>query len=1102
MSKSTKILGQVIRYKNEIDLSKKLDIGRILKDKQINKTKAIKKVKRQHVIYNADTGDMEKIDLTQKPLLIRQYTDIRRITKPIRDAILTQPVTVLNNELNNDTILIYDNYAKEAVIDPDDLNIRLAYTVNIRIISSFADGTNKQLNKRKITGIYEGYLGEVKYAKHLIYRYGGEIAQIGDDNTRYLYNKYALNDRKIKNRSYMEEAAEINFNDLGDFLQDISEIINRKYGTFCEYVIIDDIITTTVKSNDVFDLQKMRLREVLYDNITVNLFNEIIDINNKNENCVKAYLKKTYKKIDVDTYFSKYDINDGITTEEIIEFCKDNNITCIAYDIKTNVIAKHSIQYKKNQKRQKPLYFIAYNNHLYPLKNKHIQPKINECEKYTQLKQKEINTLFHQICNENIIVKNIKVGSLKSKDDITENDISPINIKSFIHNKIQYFCNDEYDDCKKILQCFGLEDKITFDTTRGNIIKILEEVYNVKIHKSFMPQLKDYRQAGVVYHTDRTDFNEKDIITIDKNKAYGYSLWSLDNIQYTDIRTMNINEKPQEIKPQNAYIVRPKYWSILIPSESIYDGEFLLFCQNENITFDVLYEIECETQQNPYKQLIHDFYTKTQDLKLDDNTIIKDIINFHIGKFEQTENIKRVEYVDKFCNKSEAEKSAIRYLDYDDSRVFCFNQTLYAENIYSNKLLSFQIKNRSRKILYEKMKELELTSNDIIKIKTDEIAFIKKDAVLRNIDNINFKSWKMSEYNLIKDNFDNIQHEQIHNFNNISLSNNHLYEALAGSGKTHFIVNNVLPKLIEDKKKYIVLSPSHSCIKDYKKNGFNCNVIQKYALTGQLPEEDIIIIDEIGLCDKQANDIIYKCHLLGKQIISYGDYNQLLPVEPLNANPRHYNNEIYLNLLYRVRGTFKNNYRNNFSSSYYNQLINGELDLTEEIKKHCTKTYKDCEYVICHTNELCKKYNDLILKHKNISYDDIGSKVMCKTNKYGITHGIYNNFIYTITDKDDDNITLDNNIKITSSQFYAKLTKDKLAFVPAYARTHYNIQGESISSFFVPNESLQFFNSAREAYTIISRKKEIVDIKPKVEKSTETPIKKNKVFINEIPKIF
>ena len=98
----------------------------------------------------------------------------------------------------------------------------------------------------------------------------------------------------------------------------------------------------------------------------------------------------------------------------------------------------------------------------------------------------------------------------------------------------------------------------------------------------------------------------------------------------------------------------------------------------------------------------------------------------------------------------------------------------------------------------------------------------------------------------------------------------------AGCGKTYKIVNEIIPKLNDD---YIVVSPSHSTLKEYKRLGLNAKVIQYYQFKCSIPEETNIIVDEFGMVGKGGLDMIYKCYLKGKRIWAYGDFSQLKSVE-------------------------------------------------------------------------------------------------------------------------------------------------------------------------------------------------------------------------------
>ena len=106
-----------------------------------------------------------------------------------------------------------------------------------------------------------------------------------------------------------------------------------------------------------------------------------------------------------------------------------------------------------------------------------------------------------------------------------------------------------------------------------------------------------------------------------------------------------------------------------------------------------------------------------------------------------------------------------------------------------------------------------------------------------------------------------------------------------------------------------------------------------------------------------------------------------------------------------------------------------------------------------------------MLEHLNKDHGDENTKIVCKTNDL-YNKNIYNNFYYTVIEKNEDTliITDDNeNFTITIDEF-------NKYFEAGYCRTLYNIQGESIKSFFYAPEDYKFLDNVR-TYTLISRLK-------------------------------
>ena len=327
----------------------------------------------------------------------------------------------------------------------------------------------------------------------------------------------------------------------------------------------------------------------------------------------------------------------------------------------------------------------------------------------------------------------------------------------------------------------------------------------------------------------------------------------------------------------------------------------------------------------------------------------------------------------------------------------------------------------------------------------------------------NWKGWKIINKEL--DFFQERKKYMYEEENNISFileneeNNNTLFNCYAGAGKTHKIINELIPKLKDD---YLIVTPCHNASKTYYKQNLNCKVVQTFKFDNCMPKENNIIVDEIGLCDRDAQNFIYKCKLLGKTIYSFGDFRQLLPIN----NKKHFNSENYINHLYKKVIDMQTNYRNNFTIEYYNSLINSKskIYLTNEVKKYRDTDYTKSDIIICITNEEKKIYNDLMCKYLKIKdICTIGAKIICNSNDLR-NKNIYNNFDFTIEKIEDDLITLDTGDKITQDEL-------KKNFEFGYSITLFKAQGQEFNSFYIPDTSLEYLNS-RSTYTIISRLKQ------------------------------
>jgi len=880
---------------------------------------------------------------------------------------------------------------------------------------------------------------------------------------------------------------EINFTlqnvDLKDIQRRIIVIIENYlmgFGALDSYkrhVIIDNLLNDNGNNHIYLHLPEKKqkvtlknyiLKEQEYYNIC-NLWGNIVQLPEikNDENCVSVSIKNKYPKISqksIDKYFKGG--NKGETAENIYNFCKDYNIKLIMYNIHGNVIYSY---YPKKKSDKKACIFMAYNNHIYTFKNSTLEkitiPKenIDICD--------SLDENFDELLKNKIIPSNINIFSnVRNKTSTDKKRM----ISSFEHNNTLYVANQDYYVCKDVLNKFGIADKIYPSMKITNMIDTLLHLYTSSTVKSFFP----FRMVKYIPHY----INEKalksinkntKLLSIDKRKAYANALLDLEYLIYVDYRQANVIKhkiNPKTINPTNAYLARPDIPNHLLPNKEYYSGYHLIYASNCGFGFTILEEIETKKADNYYKPLIRDLFNKI------DEKIVKDMLVKHIGKMEKDTELAKSLSIDSIGTQNELnaewnEGNIFKYTnDKDVEMFFTLKEKEKVSNVYNNKFVKMQILDRARVVMYEKMKEIGLKQDQLISIDTDCITFID-DGSFEDLKNTlgkdKFTGWKQEyktfyDFECTKD-YDTVYENEIIPIHN---GNGELWNCYAGCGKSYYIKNTLIPELIDD---YLVVTPSHNASKDYYKNDFKCKVIQTFNYTDILPEETNIIVDEFGLCDKRAHDFLYRCMIAGKKIYAFGDFKQLLPV----GEDEHFNKQHYLNIMFDKIHEMDTNYRNGFTKKYYDKLINKEIDLVKEIKKHRVDDYNEADIIICRTNKECDEYNKLIANKLKISYKinkngeitsfepKEGIKIICHTNDLR-KYEIYNNFDFIIKEFDGNDLIFDDGTILNKK--YLK------HFSLGYAITSYKAQGQEFKSFYIPSSSLKNING-RFAYTMISRLK-------------------------------
>ena len=856
----------------------------------------------------------------------------------------------------------------------------------------------------------------------------------------------------------------VNPNNITD--QEIKTITESYYGN--NVVDVKNIkykvsSTLTGKKSDLVD---GKMREAKPMDIS-NLYNEIVE--NKDGKCIQDYMKKIYKK------FSSKEIDKLQTTNDIHAYCVKHRIKMIAYDINGNIIKSNYPE--KHNKTRKNMIYIHYNNHLYPLKNNTLHKKNNRSN-LTNINIRNLEDKLIEFLNEGILPANIITNG---SDEIM----------AFVVDNKQYFDNEEYDICKDILDKFGLADKMNVGITLTNIGNIIADLYTCGFSsiKSFIPTDLNFRKSALNYNSDEIERIETrdNIYTIDKNGAYSYSLAKLPYLISVDMKTAKRSTRKipvRNIVPHFWYIVDIPYSSNLLDNSGVYSGDHLIYCNKQGLKFEILEEIETTKHENYYRRFVQDIYEKVE------KKYAKKIVNIFIGKLERNRGLYEVAQFQKVCNVDEADTFSGFKIPLNKNYTICSAPRTCFE-VYNYIPIAYQVKDYCKRVLYEKMKSLKLKGDDIIQIKTDSITF-RSNTFNKNSRyiNKNLDGWKIEEYKKIKPS-DPIKNEIT--FKLPSLTDNELYQQYAGGGKSYTIKNNVIPQL-ED---YIIISPSHISIAEYRKNNYVCDVIQTFTLQNRVPSQKTIIIDEYGMLDTSAWVLIYKCILLGKNIKCWGDNKQLLPVGDLHS----FDNENWLKYCFGKIDTTWINRRNGFSQEFYDKIIDCDDPdkLLSVVQKYSTKKPEDAQVILVHLNETRHKYNAFMLKKKGIcdlDYKEVGSyrsmlsfysnkknenkkeleelinidtELICLTNDLS-NKDVYNKYCFKVKEINDKKVILHDEDFYRDIEFtHQEISKN---FDYSYARTIYNIQGQTLDSYYWGgNDKDNYFLDGRMAYTIVSRLK-------------------------------
>jgi hypothetical protein len=976
---------------------------------------------RYHISRNGDR--IQRINLeTKKPLLLKEFG-----VKNIPNKQVLKPV----KNFRNKTTLVNSLALLKKINLHVEMHLFIPYWQNS--LDREENSDNKDA-RRIITDIY---INTPQDSEVLIDKLNDTIIS---KNYKYLFS----NDQFI-----LDNITEILKRDDNELESDdnLFKDLEPTQARIVKIIFTDISNTSTFK----YDFLNQQLREAEPINIC-NLYANV-DLNNIKD-CARNYLFSKFYEPEYKQDILALGSKNGITNNEILQFTKKHKIQLEVFDI-TGTLRIKSIGTNKR------LSYLSYNGHLYPingsiLKKRHFykhNQTITILENQKDCQKKISSILKKELINPDTMV--IGDGLVDGK----------INIISFIHDDVKYIVNSDYKICHEIATMYGLENSVNERTTLDTLFSVLSQNYIRDNINSFILHTDLHTRSPYNYTIKNNNANDN-IQTIDRNCAYASDLINLPFLIVYDYITTTIRTKDiTEIVDHYLYLIKPKEQSILIPTTGFYAGYNVGIFLKEKVSFEIIEEHTAIKGTNYYRKYYQDLYENltTKYGPRQGKMYFKQIYTREIGCFEKSMSSKICHNIKSIYNEYEKEDhpDKVKLKITDDFYAVLTNE-LVVTGITNKIPISSQIKDSCRISVYYKAKELKLKTKDIIQIKTDSLSYYGPEIT----PSLKIGEWKREIYKPLTYS-ELVIDKQISNHSVIKKSDAKrvLYNCYAGCGKTFHIKNKLIPEIELRDEDYIVLTPSNKALDAYRSDkelNDYCAVVSKYTLSQTIPTEKNIIIDEFFMCNKQAHYLIIKCILLGKNIYCYGDSKQLLNPEdhePLNSTN-------YINQIFTTQDTLTNNYRNDFSNQYYDDLCDGKCNNEEEIKKHSTKNYNDADVIICYRNDTVDKYNKLYMDDNGIEMLNTANKIICMINSKSLQEkNIYKGMIYYIDTVEGNKVTLCNGSTITIKQLY-----NPLFFKPAYALTLYAMQGAETPSFYFPMEDINYIDD-RGAYTLISRLK-------------------------------
>lgn len=891
--------------------------------------------------------------------------------------------------------------------------------------------------------------------------------------------------------------------------------------------------------------------------------------------------------------------NEIPTYKMLIEFCENVKLN---YDIRNFTDLKD--RSSKNFNNEKTMYSIIYDNHIYLIEDfkqfNKVFESIGTNEKYFIQDNTIFNKELDKLLENNVIPKIITIDNYNT----IKQNLSNTEILSYKYNDVVYLKDDENKTISNILYlCQAFNIKYTPFINEFNFISEVLSQHNIKVQKSFFPYSSSSCEVIYSQEIDDEednfiilDQNFAYANILAENDIIPYI-----NILYHNFEKCNDEE---EILNNYLYSIEVLKDNLFFKISDNYFGHILnngyikpIFkemIKQKNIK--VVEKIKFSWTKNPYQDIIIKLQSIINKTNNNNNIrkTIKNIIVYCIGKFNNCVN----EFNEKIINpilKETSKRTHINdnetFYNYNDKYDIYYQTEIQKKNytmenqkplrtfiinnnwlkmfklvvdkkidpidIYQNNTDSITIRNKKldpRTITIKDIQELEeIGDKQAVKQlkklkynKDDEIYYTGKYNYLieqiqkeREEDKYNLFGFKLEKFKKNKNNTMSKYNNTLFHKDYFKPTNKLIVNfAFAGVGKSYKI-NQLIKQLEKDNKKYLLIANQNSILKLYD-NTVNKKTIQKIISNNIIPDEDIIIIDEIGLFDfKTITLIIEWLYKHNKDIYFYGDIYQLdaidfnkkddIKIAGIDTNEKPSFNLEFLKSISTEFNFYLDsdeNKRNNYDIDVYKEFIKNNYSM-EQIKILIKTLINDKadetkpEFInICYTNDKRDKINNEYLLKNNQTFkkDDKTKEIIIN----GLNIPLISNEQITINSneiispKEFLKLNVIDNKYILSYENENKqlinfeLEPDKIFkyFNVAYCVNLYSIQGQTLTNYkyCLDDKEIYFlhknnqYNISGGLYVLLSRIKETLTSQKITLTDINNILHKNKIIIDKVDK--